>query len=62
MNGSARKRYRKKSILAFIGESKSESERGTKGVEREGEEEVHTTIYLLNILLFYFIINHECLP
>jgi hypothetical protein len=43
-------------------ESKSESERGTKGVEREGEEEVHTTIYLLNILLFYFIINHECLP
>jgi hypothetical protein len=39
MNGSTGKRYRKKiTILAFIGESESESERGTKGVEREGEE------------------------
>jgi hypothetical protein len=29
---------KKRTILAFIGESESESERGTKGVEREGEE------------------------
>jgi hypothetical protein len=39
MNGSAGKRYRKKiTILAFIGESESESERVIKGVERVGGE------------------------
>jgi hypothetical protein len=39
MNRSTGKRYKKIiTILAFIGESECESERGTKGVEREGEE------------------------